>query len=199
MPRRAGKAKIQTPNKRATARLNNAVANVARYRDLIHQITTASKNHRRELLANAPLGLVKAYGTISALLKENNYKFKKGHENRARRLASPSVKLINKVHLVRGKPGTVSRGGGFFQDIGHAFHKMGDDIKHAAFTVGDDVKHAAYKTGDAVKHVAWHAGDELKDIGYEIGPDLKEGMTEAAKELAREGPKLAVKALVAAV
>ena len=177
-------------------------------------IAFASPPVRAKVLREANMSLVKALSTATRLLKEQGYEFRQGHANRARRLASRSVKLANKKILVSGLPGHVSRGGHFFKDVASKSRQLVhpeawknnkqlgagffDDLKHGFEKFGSDVKHAAYKAGDGIKHAAYVTGDTVKHVAYEAAPVLKEAAEETGKEIAKQAPKAIAQAAITA-
>ena len=116
-------------------------------------------------LKNASPELVQALATAIRLLNEQGVKFPRAHQRRARRMMSRNVSRKTKKELVSGKPGTKSRGGGFFGGIGKWFHKAGETIKASADKTGKTLGKAARSAGDWVKGAAEKAAPYLEEAG----------------------------------
>jgi len=111
----------------------------------LHQM---SPRVRKEILSNATPQLVEALATTVRLLDQRGYQFAPSQQRRARRLMSTRVAKRNKLALVRGKPGTYSRGGKFFEDVSKAFtQEMPEMVAGGGFL--DDLGNVA-KIGAAV-------------------------------------------------
>lgn len=143
-----------------------------------------TKNAKKHVLKTASPAFVDALVTATRLAHAHGHKFLPGHEQRVRRLMSPSVSKANKKILVSGKDGSYSRGGGFFEDISHAMHNIAPALSH----IGHDIEHGAKKIAHDIANDA-----TVKKIAHDIENDatVKE-VAKFAKGHGRQIAKMAI-------
>ena len=100
------------------------ISNLQLHAPFVRAIAEGAKEKRNEILKSASPALVEALATGVRLLDEHGVKFARGHMRRARRMMSKNTSKKTKKELVSGAAGKVSRGGGFWKDVGSALIKV---------------------------------------------------------------------------
>lgn len=136
-----------------------------------------TKTAKKHVLKTASPAFVDALVTATRLAHAHGHKFLPGHEQRVRRLMSPSVSKANKKILVSGKEGSYSRGGGFFEDIAHGMQKIAPALTH----IGHDIEDGAKKGAKATDKF-------LKAHGRQIAKQVLPLLAGAAASAAGSGP-----------
>lgn len=106
--------------------------NLRAHRADIHAIANRSPPVRRAILSSASPALIEALATAARVLSNQGYTFHPNHARRAARLMHRCTSKRNKMILVRGKPGTFSRGGDFFKDLTTAIIEVAPTLLAAA-------------------------------------------------------------------
>lgn len=135
------------------------IANLKAHLHHIYAIADApTPAHRNTILQNATPELIEALATAVRLLHESGVKFDPRHQARARKMMSRYTAKRTKAVQVRGKPGAQSRGGGFWQDVGRAFKKVGRKI---GIGLKDAARWTEHKALPVVAHFAEDTGKQL--------------------------------------
>lgn len=164
------------------------IANLKTHAHHMRILREGTKKAKKHVLKTASPAFVNALVTATRLAHAHGHTFLPGHEERARRLMSPSVSKANKKILVSGKDGGYSRGGGFFEDIGNAMKKIAPALTH----IGHDIENGAKKAGHAIEDGAEKGakvtGKFLKTHGRQIAKQLIPMAAGAVASAAGSGP-----------
>lgn len=112
-----GQGMMQGQQGRGMTRAVNEIRNLQLHGPWLVAMADAPPKVRRVMLADATDSTVRALATATRLAMEKGVKIKTAHRSRAHKMASKNAAMKTKRRLVRGEPGKVSRGGGFFKDL----------------------------------------------------------------------------------
>jgi len=145
--------------------------NLMLHAQVVGNLHKMSPTVRKHILKNASPKLVEALATAARIVDKKGYKFDPFHQRRAKRLMSTRVAKRNKQILVRGKPGTHSRGEKFFADLSQAFAKEVPGLM-AGPGMLDDVQNADTINAAVLPYVTgggFNLGSKLKKAGKAVG------------------------------